>query len=618
MENRFGAGHPVHLPAPDTRPYRQHHQPNAQYTPARAPQNFPAQTTQHIPALPGLHPQAHAQLMQTPPFHQNLGTDFDENLFRRGPDHFARVAPEGGRGVGATGWVSRPRHLPVAEDGRVSPGTPTRVWPGNGGVHALMAPIRAGEEVRFTGPPVRTLQDSVNKVDRYVNARQPTFAGQPQLNARPGSQVPLPQGPHRSPISPPRNRHAQPARVTTPVAEPQAPAPARVPAPIPAAPLPTPAKTPAKAVAAATAATKEPRMTGKGSRSGEGRRRKGGKSDDEIAKLSEEQMKVAGIKVAEVKVDLGDEKVGSNRGLTEMDKVAAVTFITSAENWPNFRLQAHSIFILISSTILENRVTTEQVKNYWSLQAWPKYKAVRARQEHTGGGDGDEDRDEAHEGSDDGDDGGAGDVEDNTLTQKAGKRKRTNPKKAVFSRKVLDAFEVSKVFELIDAVAHNDESVIRHRDFNSADPMSRPTSESDDSDAAYRKRSKSKSKKKPQKKRKKHESESSTESDGPDGFTSAITRALQGLEAKNKRLAAVEKANLELARRREEREQLEFDQRREDARRREAVERRDARAKEWTSAMTMLSHANPLIQKQGEKMVARLTAEEEQENAHTV
>ena len=41
---------------------------------------------------------------------------------------------------------------------------------------------------------------------------------------------------------------------------------------------------------------------------------------------------------------------------------------------------------------MENTVTPIQVKNYWTNQAWEKYKAVRQLQNHTGGGDGDDDQ----------------------------------------------------------------------------------------------------------------------------------------------------------------------------------------------------------------------------------
>ena len=84
-----------------------------------------------------------------------------------------------------------------------------------------------------------------------------------------------------------------------------------------------------------------------------------------------------------------------------------------------------------------------QVRNYWFNQAWEKYKAVRERQEHTGGGDGDADRSldlDADDSDADGDD----------LAVDGSKPKRT--KKVQFSPQVLDNFENSRIFELIDAV----------------------------------------------------------------------------------------------------------------------------------------------------------------------
>ena len=84
-----------------------------------------------------------------------------------------------------------------------------------------------------------------------------------------------------------------------------------------------------------------------------------------------------------------------------------------------------------------------QVWNYWFNQAWEKYKAVHKRQEHTGGGDGDADRSldlDADDSAADGDD----------LAVDGSKPKWT--KKVQFSPQVLDNFENSWIFKLIDVV----------------------------------------------------------------------------------------------------------------------------------------------------------------------
>jgi hypothetical protein len=109
--------------------------------------------------------------------------------------------------------------------------------------------------------------------------------------------------------------------------------------------------------------------------------------------------------------------------------------------------------IQISSKILEGRVTAIQISNYWLGQAWEKYKAVRRNQGHTGGGDGDEDRRDV--GLDlDALDAGSSSSSETDDSSSGGKRKR-KPKKSMkmkFSRKVLDEFEKSEAFELIDKV----------------------------------------------------------------------------------------------------------------------------------------------------------------------
>ena len=92
-----------------------------------------------------------------------------------------------------------------------------------------------------------------------------------------------------------------------------------------------------------------------------------------------------------------------------------------------------------------------------------------------------------------------------------------------------------------------------------------------------------------------------------------LGRALEGMEAKRRRQEEIDKANLDLAQKRDQREQEEHDERRAEARRKEAQEKRDAHAKEWAQVMQMLDHANPLVQQRGERLAAKLTAEEADE-----
>ncbi|KAI0039148.1 hypothetical protein FA95DRAFT_1612804 [Auriscalpium vulgare] len=330
------------------------------------------------------------------------------------------------------------------------------------------------------------------------------------------------------------------------------------------APLPTPAKTPANKKGRTNA--------GKGSKSGQGNRRDAGGSDDEILELTEAQMDAAALKVKEAKKT-------EPKGLSNTDKLKAVECITSPERWPTFRVNQHRVFIHIASVVLSKRVTPTQIRNYWWNQAWEKYKAVRIMSQHTGGGDGDADR-----------------------QIREGKAKVRN----MFSQKVLDAFEASRIYEAINKVAKDDASVVRHDDFSSARAVSdddgsnseHETADDEHSDSSGDSHTNKKSKagKKSQKKRKR--------GDGSDDFSSMVARALKNVEARNKRQEKVDKIQLDLAKLHEERERQEFEERREQARRKAATE-------QWATAMAMVDHVNPLIRQQGERLVQRLTDEEE-------
>ena len=104
----------------------------------------------------------------------------------------------------------------------------------------------------------------------------------------------------------------------------------------------TPAKTPAP--------SSKKRAAGKGSKSGEGNRRDGGDSDEEIAKLTKAQMDAAAVKI-----DMKDIKPENPRGLSEKDKLAAVQYIVAPEQWPDFRLTQATIFIHVSLTFIARR-----------------------------------------------------------------------------------------------------------------------------------------------------------------------------------------------------------------------------------------------------------------------
>ena len=78
----------------------------------------------------------------------------------------------------------------------------------------------------------------------------------------------------------------------------------------------------------------------------------------------------------------------------------------------------------IVSVLLDHTVSAKQVTNFWNV-CWDKYKACHEWAEHTGGGDGDEDRELG--------------AEDGKGSWK-------------FSKAVLDEFENSILFDQIDTV----------------------------------------------------------------------------------------------------------------------------------------------------------------------
>lgn len=90
---------------------------------------------------------------------------------------------------------------------------------------------------------------------------------------------------------------------------------------------------------------------------------------------------------------------------------------------------------------MKGHLNHTQIHNFWHNQAWPKYKAVQEWQEHTGGGDRDEDddRDEVE-----------GESVEDDIALDGTKWKHTSKKK--ISKKVLDKFKASELFKTIDAV----------------------------------------------------------------------------------------------------------------------------------------------------------------------
>ncbi|KAJ4488805.1 hypothetical protein C8J55DRAFT_604065 [Lentinula edodes] len=304
----------------------------------------------------------------------------------------------------------------------------------------------------------------------------------------------------------------------------------------------------------------ERKKTTTGSKSGSTNRRDGGDSDVEIEMLSPEDMKAAVLK------DPGDEK---KSGVSEEDKLLLVEYLTRPERWKNFKLRQGALMINAASDIFKTKYTATQLSNAWKA-LWEKYKAVRERQEHTGGGDGDADR-----------------GEDDKIKERIARRG-----KAKFSERVLDAFEASKIFELLDKVAHDDSSVVRGQNMNSTSSISEPESSSDDEE-------------KKRKKKKKRTKRNRLSDDDEEEITrdKFLADAVGAIQDKNKVAREMEYKNYELA--------LKRDKREEKAKQEElklAVAQR--RNVEWERATKMMESPIAKIRQMGEALAERLCSEE--------
>ncbi|KAF8995361.1 hypothetical protein BDQ17DRAFT_1430411 [Cyathus striatus] len=327
--------------------------------------------------------------------------------------------------------------------------------------------------------------------------------------------------------------------------------------------------------------------TGAGSKSGPRNRRVAGASDDEIMKLgdgaqqaatlpkpqlhkaSKEGMKKgskmvnkAGKEVETVAVASkegvdwsesqdegsgagGDSSTGPynsdevNTQLTEEDKLKIIKFITTPEHWVRFKLNKRSVFIKRASHVVSGK-DMKIIKNYWSLNVIPKYKAVREWEKHTGGGDSDDEDDDC--------------------------------KKMVFgySKWVLKQFKESEIFILIDAIAHDDDDIERCRNYNSINPLS---DNEDDHSLKHLKRSL-----------------------GIEHSSSSESVAVEVIKKKAQSSATIACENLELARKHD---QCEEEERQEW----QKVVDLEMRNKTLEVVMRMLAHEDESMRKMGKEMM---------------
>ncbi|KAG1823920.1 uncharacterized protein BJ212DRAFT_1296436 [Suillus subaureus] len=229
---------------------------------------------------------------------------------------------------------------------------------------------------------------------------------------------------------------------------------------------PVPSKTTKQARGKMASETKAKRG-GKGSKSGEGSHCITGTSDDKVLKLTETMLGEADLKLETAVSGDAAVKPESKHGLTDEEKVTAVKYITSVKVWYKFWLNQG----MLAHKTLENHVTYAQVRNFWWDQAWEKYKQVKEMEEHTGGGDGDDDRIATESGDEEEAEVLNLETKDNTMALD-GMKHRKSTTKAKFAHHMLEALKETEMFRLIDEVAWNDATVIHTHDINSSDSIS--------------------------------------------------------------------------------------------------------------------------------------------------
>ncbi len=165
----------------------------------------------------------------------------------------------------------------------------------------------------------------------------------------------------------------------------------------------------------------------------------------------------------------------------------------------------------------------------------------------------------------------------------ANARRRLNIK---FSRRVLNDFRTSGLYEMIDKVAHTDESITRKRDFNSVAAIS------DDESSPLPATS--------EKKKKLKQDPSDT------GTAELLRTVLLDTNTRSERKVKLEEEALALAKKKDQREETELEWRR---------KRDDAELKDRTmrtqndlmkQATTMVEHPNELVRKLAQKQLEKL------------
>ncbi|CAE6451597.1 unnamed protein product [Rhizoctonia solani] len=304
-------------------------------------------------------------------------------------------------------------------------------------------------------------------------------------------------------------------------------------------------------------------------------RRTQGDSDDEIKNAAIQPI----VKSARTKKWADDESL------------KAVQHIVLPKVWRNFKVRQTVVFKEVSEAILLGSKDWRQVANFWN-SCWKKFKACRRRENHTGGGDGDE-----------------------LVIDDMREDEPVESAQTQFSDTQLDRFEQREIYQCILKVAGNHPEVIKDEEFDSARLLSDSEGEAP---SRHQKRS----------------AESDTDMDFALKTYKVISASIASfgetrkanLELSNRRDLREEKAEqnrLELLQLERERSQQRFEweheaHAREMCRieleeRRVRLEERERRRQEWVEVKEMLKSGIEELIEQGRRMARRLQSEEDKE-----
>ncbi|KAG8901161.1 hypothetical protein FRC00_008614 [Tulasnella sp. 408] len=383
---------------------------------------------------------------------------------------------------------------------------------------------------------------------------------------------------------------------------------------------------PKAAVKGRAAASKKAAASGDSKPKSQKRAKKAKTEDDEIRELDEKALKDVAIRTA-------TPLEGMTKKWTAPELLAMVEYICEPKRWPTFKVKQAAIFREIAANIVTGK-TEKQTRDKWNA-LFKMYKIIVRWEKHTGGWDGDEDRaqesddwpaseeDSKEKATADGDGSDEESANESTgvydgeplvdeketeVEARAGteghdsqakpqaKKKRAIKQKG-FSEKQLDDFRNGELYPIIDAVANTSPDVNRTRTFSSA-------IKADGSEVE----------KKPSINRKRKASQDATEELTSGGSNALVEKALAGMETRHKENIKLKEAELELAARRDKREEEETKWRQEreenEAKMREQREAQKHNLEQWQKVEQWGTSSIPALRAKAKQLADQLMAEE--------